>query len=88
MAWRFSAPPTTMYTLEIEVEWGLEHRGGGGWCLDMPKGTIPYEEASLHKKCVVRQVASDVGFGSIELPPHDDLEEAKQIVSQVAIVMG
>ncbi len=87
-AWRFGAPPTTMYTPEIEVEWGLEHRRGGGWYLDMPKGTIPYEEASLHKECVVRQVASDVGVASIELPPHDDLEEAKQIVSQVAIVIG
>jgi hypothetical protein len=88
MAWRFGAPPTTMYTCEIEVERGLKHRGGGGWYLDMPKGTIPYEEASFHKECVVKQAASDVGATSIELPPHDDLEQAKLIVSQVAIVMA
>jgi hypothetical protein len=25
MVWKFGAPPATMYTLEIEVEWGLEH---------------------------------------------------------------
>jgi len=88
MGWTFGAPPTTMYTLKIEAKWGLEHHGGGGWYLDMPKGTIPYEKASFHKECVVRQAASDVGATSIELLPHDDLEEAKQIVSQVAIVMA
>ncbi len=88
MTWRFGAPLATMYTPKIEVEWGLKHCGGGGWYLDMPKGIIPYEEASLHKECVVRQVASDVGVASIELPPHDDLEQAKQIASQVTIVMA
>jgi hypothetical protein len=77
-----------MYTPKIEVKWGLEHSWGGGWYLDMPKGTIPYEEAYLHKECVVRQVASDVGAASIELPLHDDLEQTKQIISEVPIVMA
>jgi hypothetical protein len=71
-----------MYTLEIEVEWGLEHHGGKGWYLDMPKGTIPYEEAFFCKECVARQAASDARVASIELPPHDDLEQVEQIVSQ------
>jgi len=61
---------------------------GWRWYLDMPKGIIPYEETSLCKECVVRQVASDFGVASIELPPHDDLEQAKQIASQVTIVMA
>jgi hypothetical protein len=26
----FSAPLATMYTPKIEVEWSLEHHGGGG----------------------------------------------------------
>ncbi len=43
MALRFGAPPTTIYTLKIEANWGLKHYGGGGWYLDMPKGTIPYD---------------------------------------------
>jgi hypothetical protein len=40
MAWRFGAPLATMYTPKIEANWGLKHRAGGGWYLDMPKGTI------------------------------------------------
>jgi hypothetical protein len=44
MVWKFSAPPTTMYTPKIEAKWSPKHRGGGGWYLDMPKGIIPYEE--------------------------------------------
>ncbi len=82
MVWKFSAPPTTMYTLEIEVEWRLKHHGGGGWYLDMPKSTIPYEEASFSKVCVVRQAASDARVASIEFFPHDDLEQVEQIASQ------
>ncbi len=39
----FNAPLATMYTSKIEEEWSLEHHGGGGSYLDMPKGTIPYE---------------------------------------------
>jgi hypothetical protein len=41
----------------------------------MPKGNIPYEEASLHKDCVAKQAISDGGGASIELPFHD-LEQA------------
>jgi hypothetical protein len=49
MTWKFGAHVTIMYTHEIEAKWGVEHHGGGGWYLDMPKGTIPYEKASFHK---------------------------------------
>jgi hypothetical protein len=72
MAWKFSAPPTIMYTLKIETEWSLEHHGSGGSYLDMPKGTIPYEKTFFHKECVAKQATSDVGGASTELPPHDD----------------
>ncbi len=54
IAWKFGAPPIIMYTLEIEPKWGLEHHGGGGWYLDMPKNIIPYEEASLHRSVWLR----------------------------------
>jgi hypothetical protein len=63
-----------MYTLEIGPKWGLEHHGGGRLVLVYAQKVIPYEEASIDRS--VKQVASDVGGASIELPPHDDLEEA------------
>jgi len=64
-----------MHTLEIGPKWGLEHHGGGGrLVLVYAQKVIPYEEASIHRS--VKQVASDVGGASIELPPHDDLEQA------------
>jgi hypothetical protein len=66
-----------MYTPEIEGDWGLRHHGVGGWYLDMPKGTIPYNETSFHKECVARQAISDVGGVSIKVPPHDDLEQVE-----------
>jgi hypothetical protein len=52
MAWKFCAPLATMYTLEIEAKWSPKHHGGGGWYLDRPKGTIPYEKTFFHKECV------------------------------------
>jgi hypothetical protein len=61
MAWRFGAPPTTMYTPKIEANWGLKHHGGGGQYLDMPKGMIPYDVTSLHNKYVAKQTLRDVG---------------------------
>ncbi len=42
-----------MYTSTIEQECAIEHCDGGSWYMDMPKGSIPYEEVSLHKECGV-----------------------------------
>jgi len=54
LAWKFGAPLPIIYVLVIEQKWGVEHHGGGGCYLDMPKGEIPYEETSLRKYCVVK----------------------------------
>jgi hypothetical protein len=56
--------------------------------MDMPKGIIPYEETSFHEECVVKQAISDAGSASIEISPHDDLEQAEQIASQATFVMA
>ncbi len=88
MAWRFSAPSTTMYTPKIEASWGLKYCWGGGWYLDMPKGMIQYDEASFHSKYVIKQTLSDVGGALIKVPPHDDLEQRKYIISQVTLAQA
>ncbi len=85
MAWRFGAPPATTYTSKIEANWDLKHRGGGGWYLDMPKGMIQYDEASFHNEYVVKQTINDVGGALTKVPPHDDLEQRKYIISQVTL---
>jgi hypothetical protein len=85
MAWKFGAPPTTMYTPKIEANWGLKHRGGGGWYLDMPKGTIRYDDASLHNEYVAKQTMNDVGGALIKVLPHDNLEQKIYIISQVTL---
>jgi hypothetical protein len=79
MTWKFGAHVATMYTHEIETKWAIEHHGGGGWYLDVPKCTIPHENAYFHKWSVARQAVSDVGGVSIKLSPHDDLEQTLQI---------
>ncbi len=61
MAWKFSAPLATMYTHEIEAKWSPKHREGGGWYLDTPKGTIPYEETFFHKECVASKAQVMLG---------------------------
>lgn len=38
LAWKFGAPLPIIYVLVIEQKWGVEHHGGGGCYLDMPKG--------------------------------------------------
>jgi len=45
--------------------------------LDIPKNTIPYDEAYFHKECVSRQTIRDIGCASIKVPPHDDLEQVE-----------
>jgi hypothetical protein len=44
----------------------------------MPKGMIPYEKPSFHKEYVARQAVNDANGASTKVPPHDDLEQAKQ----------
>jgi hypothetical protein len=88
MVWKFSAPLTTMYTPKTKVDEGLKHRGHVGWYLDMPKGIIPYDEASFHNGYVVKQAINNFGGASIEVPPHDDLEQINYITSQVAFIMA
>jgi hypothetical protein len=39
---------------------------------------IPYEKPSFHKDCVAKQAISDASGASTKVPPHDDLERAKQ----------
>jgi len=43
----------------------------------MPKSTIPYDEAYLHKECIARQTIRHIGGASIKVPPHDDLEQVE-----------
>ncbi len=56
--------------------------------MDMPKGTIPYDEASFHNEYVAKQTISDVSGALIKVPPHDDLEQRKYIISQITLAQA
>jgi hypothetical protein len=49
---------------------------------------IPYDETYLHNEYVAKQTINDVGGALIKVPPHDDLEQRKYIISQVTLAQA